>query len=228
MRKDVMDKIRSGELTTNPSLAPEKWGAGGENPKREEFDAVNGYKPAAEVAEKYGKDSDVARLNTDLGRSISTAWQRIDHASNFDKDEAMHKGLLYKADQILQHAAKDIMPEIKFAEAHDGNHPIPLVRTGGVSPEDNFKSAKKDYPLEVEKTIETPKGSVDALLRYSYAPGIASTRNEPGNGAEIEYRVFANEKGHPPFELDTASDAKLDKSLIDHIRITHESEHGTR
>ena len=222
MRKDVMDKIRSGELATNPDLAPEKWNAGGENPKREEFDAVNGYQPAAEVAAKYGKDSDAARLNADLGKSIATAWGRIEHASNFDPAEAMHKGLLYKADQILSHAAKDIAPQLEFAKAHDGNLPVPIANLHGADHTENFKAAQKGYPFAIDHTIETDKGVVDVTLRYSHNPGYPATRMEPGAGDEVEHRTFVNEKGHPPFELDTDKVPGLGKSLTEKILNEHD------
>ena len=222
MRKDIMDKIRSGEMATNPDLNPDKWGAGGAEPKREEFDAVNGYTPAAEVAEKYGKDSDAARLNGDLGKSIATAWGRIEHASNFDPAEAMHKGLLYKADQILSHANKDIVPQLEFAKSHDGQHPVPLVNLHGADPAENFKVAQKSHPFSMDHEITTDKGTVGVTLQYAHTPGYPASRLDPSAGAEVDARAFVNEKGHPPFELDLSKDDALAKQLRNHISEHHD------
>lgn len=222
MRKDVMDKIRSGEIKVNPEVLPEKWGAGGEDPKREDFDAANGYQTAAEVAEKYGKDSDAARLNSDLGRSISTAWARIEQASNFVPGEALHSALLYKAEQILQHAATDIAPLVEFAKAHDGNLPLPVSRPAkGETVDSEYAKAKKSYGFGVDKTIETAKGVVDVELRYSHLSGSRATQLQPSAGPEVDYKAFVMEKGQPPFMLDTSKEPGLDKKLVEFIAHHH-------
>ena len=228
MKPETMEAIRNGTLKPSENFAPEKWGAGGENPKREEFDAANGYTPAAEMKAKYDKDSDAVRLNGDLGKKLARSWTHMENASNFAPGEAIRTALTYKAEENAKHAASDIVPELNFAKAHDGTHPVPLVRTGGVSPEDNLKSVAKDYPFSLDHQIETDKGAVGVTLRYSHTPGYKATATDPAAGPEMEFRTFVNEKGHPPFELDTSKVPGLDQKLTDHILNEHESEHGTR
>ena len=218
MRQEVMDKIRNGELKLNPALAPDKWGAGGANPRREDFDTVNGYTPAADLHSKFGADSDAAKINAALGEKVANAWHHIENASAFDPQEAIHQGSLYKADQILFHANREIVPKLKLAQEFDGTLPAPIADLPPDKNHDqNFAHAKTQHPFEMATTI----GSANATVRYSHLPGSRATETDPAAGAEIDYRAFLNEKGHPPMEIDVEKLPGAHQKLVEEIAEHH-------
>ena len=108
MRKETVEKVASGEIVVDKSLNPQNW----TKERREEFGAVNGYKSAAEIESKHGKDSEVYKTNEKIGVQIEKAWALIRQAEAFPTEQVIHKSLLYKAERLLKTVAVHLSPKL--------------------------------------------------------------------------------------------------------------------